>query len=166
MDIFSELKKLKTIKSNLDYAKRSRLAVLASAQSEPRPSVFHSVFMSSLKYGSALVLTTVMFAIILGGLSLSRTGEELATGLDLRSLRAEAQAIDIQIRLSNLGYDEFQVNPDLMLLDDKSGPVFGNVDSDKSPKETSGKGVDEAVSESNSSTESLTIEDVLEKLAQ
>ena len=60
--------------------------------------------MNALQSGSAIALTGALLFLLIGGFSIARF-LETSGGLDPYSLRAEAEAIDIQIQLAQLAYD-------------------------------------------------------------
>ena len=62
----------------------------------------------SFQYGSSIVATTAVVLLLLGGFSVLRIFSPLSklSSLDAAALQAEAQAIDMQIQLTNLSYSE------------------------------------------------------------
>jgi hypothetical protein len=99
----------KKITPDEDYTKRSRALVVTAEQ---KLSPFRLPFALKLlsrgfQYGSAIALTSLLIAIIAGGFSILTflTPFSKLPSLDPEHLRAEAQAIDIQIKLTGLSYD-------------------------------------------------------------
>ena len=91
------------------YTKRSRSLILASTQPRSSVSVFGAfkIISRGFQLGSAIALTSLLIAIIAGGFSILTflTPFSKLPSLDPENLRAEAQAIDIQIKLTGLSYD-------------------------------------------------------------
>lgn len=105
MDLAKLLKQLKTIEADRDYTEKSRRLILAS----PRPANFGfwQIVLKHLAATVSLTLTGILIFLILGGFSAWKTFSPLrVSSLDQAGLKAEAQAIDIQIQLTNLDYNE------------------------------------------------------------
>lgn len=131
------LKKLQNIEPDREYSKRSRMVILSTSINEaPEWSLFAYLF-TRRKIATALSLAAIFAVFILGGLFGGGSYSNLP-GLDPISLRAEAQAIDIQIKLTSLVYENpelihkttttaaivLDVEPkDLILLDSKSEEI-------------------------------------------
>lgn len=104
MDLFQILKQFKNIEPDRGFTKRSRSLIL---REHGAPPGFFSIFKNTLEVGASLALAGLMVFVILGGLASVRFLEPLEiTALDPASIRAEAEAIDIQIKLVGLGYEE------------------------------------------------------------
>lgn len=97
------LKQLKKIIPDPLYAERAKTRILSAAQ--PRRISAWKIIFESLEVGSAIVLAGAFLVLILGGFSGLR-GLNVAN-LNPTSLKAEAQAIDAQIDLANLNYQDF-----------------------------------------------------------
>lgn len=103
MNSLEILKKLKEIAPERYYAERSRTQILATEQ--PRRLSPWRIFAESLEAGSAMVLAGALLVLILGGFS----GINVLNiaSLNPTSLKAEADAIDMQIQLTDLSYQSF-----------------------------------------------------------
>ena len=107
IDLITQLKKLKSIEPDATYKGRSRELILGTPLAS-RKTVWDFI-QHSVQSGSALALVGVFVLLLFGGFSTWRflSPFELSA-LDAASLRAEAQAIDIQVQLTNVGYTEHE----------------------------------------------------------
>jgi len=103
MDLLKILKQFKNIEPNRAFSETSRRAVLAQAEAMPAWSVKRALF-GILEAGTAVALAGFFIMLITGGFSGSRLAPVQYSAIDPQGLRAEAQAIDIQIQLANLNY--------------------------------------------------------------
>lgn len=105
MDLIKVLKQFKAIEPDKSFATRSRGLILG-AQTKT-PVGFWGVVLRNIESGAALALTGLLIFVILGGLSAWNQAFSPAPfeALNPASLRAEAQAVDIQIELTNLSYE-------------------------------------------------------------
>lgn len=104
MELLDILKQFKNIEPDRGFTKRSRNLILREHGALPN---FLSIFKSTLEVGASLALAGLMIFVILGGLASVRFFAPLEiTALDPASIRAEAEAIDIQIKLAGLDYTE------------------------------------------------------------
>jgi hypothetical protein len=116
----------------------------------------------SLEMGSAVVLTGLLLFLIVGGFSIWNTFSPFKlTSLDPTSLRAEAQAIDIQIRLTDIAYAdpipfERTTTPPLALPLGKIIEITKQVERDGELAEPS----------ATSTPRELTIDEALEELSR
>lgn len=112
MELLKLLKQLKNIEPDRDYALRSKSLILSAARFDA-PAVERKTLWSLLfenRMRSAVVLGAIFLAAA-GVFASSKIFAPLAIStLDPAALRAEAEAIDIQIQLTNLTYSE--VAPD------------------------------------------------------
>src|SRR3989344_7136618 len=100
MDLLETLKQFKNIEPDRGFTKRSRSLILRERGALPG---FFSIFKNTLEVGASLALAGFMVFVILGGLASIRFFQQLEiTALDPVSIRAEAEAIDIQIKLTGL----------------------------------------------------------------
>jgi hypothetical protein len=97
------LKKLQKISADPIYTERAKIRILNTPQ--PRHLSVWKVIFESLEVGSAIVLAGAFLVLILGGFSGLKVFN-VAT-LNPTTLKAEAEAIDAQISLSNLSYEDF-----------------------------------------------------------
>ncbi len=110
MNLDKIFKQLKNIEPENDYARGSRARILGSSRwsSLPRRRPFQ-IILQALQSGSAIALAGVALLLVLGGLSLWRVLDLVGlSGLDPAGLKAEAQAVDLQIQLSNLNYADIE----------------------------------------------------------
>ena len=107
MNLFEILKQFKTITPDPTFSEISKRAILAMNQPVDARTSFWSARRTLLRIietGMAVALTGFFVVLITGGLSNSNLTPIQYGALDPQSLRAEAQAIDIQIQLANLNY--------------------------------------------------------------
>lgn len=108
MELLEILKQFKTIQADKGFTEKSRGLVLRSKNTLGR-NVFE-IFTRTLEAGASLALAGLLIAIILGGVSRIKVLEPLEiAAIDPTSIRAEAEAIDIQIQLTSLGYEESEI---------------------------------------------------------
>lgn len=113
MNLENNLKKFKNIQADPEYAKRSRDFILHTPAPTTYRTFWHFV-LHNLEIGAAVGLTGIVLFLILGGSSLSTFLSPFRlSSLDPAGLRAEADAIDIQIQLTNLGVYK-ETTPKLM----------------------------------------------------
>ena len=150
------LKELKKITADSYYTARVRAYFVQEKESRPivRLTLAQLIF-NTFQTSSAIVLAGILMLAALGGLSLSQFWSPVKlTSLDPVGIRVEAQAIDIQIQLSNLNYTEI-LNPELTIETSTAITATGNPQSaNPRPKETV------------SAAEPLTINAALDKLAE
>lgn len=108
MDTQNILKQLKTLEPDKGYTLRSRTEVLLSSRPEltKKQSGMLRIFGEVFQSVSAIALTSVAIIVIFGGFSVWRLVKPGLLALDPAGLRAEAQAIDIQIQLAGIEYQE------------------------------------------------------------
>jgi hypothetical protein len=110
MNLFETLQKFKSIKPDPLYAEQSRRAVLASTQNVPVFSPFRSI-LQFIETGAAVALAGFFIILISGGFSNSPYIAPVQYSvIDGAGLHAEAQAIDIQIKLANVSYADVASN--------------------------------------------------------
>lgn len=105
MELFETLKQLKKIEPNPTWSESSKRVILASAPFE-RLS-FRQITMHVFETAGSLVLAGALILLVAGGFSGSGYLSPVHLSVvDPITLRAEAQAIDMQINLLNLSYTE------------------------------------------------------------
>jgi len=105
MDILTTLKKLRYVESDPQYRARSRRVLLAITPPRPRREIFWGWIAGNIESGASLAMAGLCLFLIFAGFSLWKSFSPLGINrLDLAALRAEAQAIDIQIQLAGLEY--------------------------------------------------------------
>lgn len=109
-EIKQQLKILRRITPDAEFSRRSRETILGLPAIAPlRP---WKIFTTSIQFGSAIALTAVLLLVILGGISAWKYLSPFRlSSLDPASLKAEAEAVDIQIELSTLSYTEAAKQP-------------------------------------------------------
>ena len=110
MELTELLKKIRTLKADSDYVRSSRAAIVGEAGWQTgtlRKSSPWQVLVHGLQFGSAVTLASIFVVLVIGGFSTWKflSPFRLAS-LDPVGLRAEAQAVDIQIQLTNIDYSE------------------------------------------------------------
>ncbi len=111
MDLFGNLKQLKNIEAGREFTKKSRGLVLASLNIEPSANkkVFGTL-LSVFDVVASLALAGFLIVLILGGVSSFKAFQPLQiTAIDPANIKAEAQAVDLQIQLANLNYKDSSV---------------------------------------------------------
>lgn len=103
MDVIKILKNLKNIEPGKEFTETSRSLILNVT---PKPkSGFLNILVKNLELGVSLALAGLLIFLIVGGFSAWRIFSPMQiSNIDPVALRAEAQAIDIQIQLANLNY--------------------------------------------------------------
>ncbi|MEK9173593.1 MAG: hypothetical protein AAB594_03425 [Patescibacteria group bacterium] len=160
MDLIKSLRKLNKIQPDQEYSRKSRLVVLNTQQLPPTPSAFRLLAISSARFTTALAIVAIFILVVVGGFSINKTGDEIISGLDLRGLRAEAQAIDIQIELTRVVYEEGEETEKAIVVAKKISPSTKGGDSATLDAEEILKAIDESTS-----TEVTTIDAILEKIS-
>lgn len=103
------LKRIREIEPDATYATRSRHLIMGGGINREEPVALSpwQIFLQSLQFGSAIALFAVLLILIVGGFSTWKFLSPLRlTGLEPTSLEAEAQAVDIQIQLTDIVYSE------------------------------------------------------------
>ncbi len=102
MNLFELLKQFKAIQPDAHYAEHSRRAVLASAQNPvAAPRKVFTIALHVFETAAAVVFAGFFILLITGSVSVAPVKFSVA---DQGVLNAEAQAVDMQIRLANLNY--------------------------------------------------------------
>lgn len=106
MNLLELLKQFKTIEPDPAFSEMSRRAVLAFPPAAPKRLTAWRMAIRLVETGAALALTGFFMLLLVGGLSGSKFAPVQYSAIDPNGLRAEAQAIDIQIQLANVNYHE------------------------------------------------------------
>lgn len=104
MNLFELLKQFKRIEPDPAFTETSKRAILAFDPARRPEWNVRQVFIRIVETGAAVALTGFFVLLITSALSGSRLTPQYSA-IDTQSLRAEAQAIDIQIQLANLNYN-------------------------------------------------------------
>ncbi len=103
MDLLNTLKKLKNIEADNGYTEKSRSLILNTRHK--KEFNIWSLMLRNLELGVTFALAGVLILLILGSFSPWKSMAPLQmSNLDPAGLKAEANAIDIQIQLMNLNY--------------------------------------------------------------
>lgn len=143
-DLLNKLKSLKNIKPESRYVLSSKAEILGSRV--PATSLFGTFVLTNSRVAFA---TVGLAGILIFGMIRFASPNEIA--IDTSSLKAEAQAIDIQIELANINYSEIDYS------ENQTTPSGANIT--EKPKKT-----DKAESKEVSLDED--IEKALEELAE
>ena len=115
MELEKILKEFKNIEPRAEFSKISRATILATTRTPKK--TWAQILWPSLRFSSGALITGFLIVIIVGAFSTGINSRVPLASLDPITLKAEAEAIDIQIQLTALGYD----NP-LQVINDTSTP--------------------------------------------
>lgn len=109
MNLIDILKQFKNIEPDAAYSATSKRAILATEPgampSMPRWSTRRIVF-TIIETGAAVALTGFFIFLVVNGLNGTGLAPVQYAAINPQSLKAEAQAIDMQIEIANLNYTE------------------------------------------------------------
>jgi hypothetical protein len=167
MELEKILKQFKNIEADHDYVHRSRGIVLSSKLGIPKKrSVLFNIIFEGFELGSAIALTGILIVLTVGGFSIWRfisPGE--ISGLDIAGIRAEAQAVDIQIQLANLSYNDLTpATAESTQQTASSKKTTGRKQSNLGTNSVTGD--NDNTSQEKDSDRNPTLEEVLETLSQ
>lgn len=107
MELEKILQQLKAIQPGRDYAASSRRVIMATERPRRTPFSFARFILSNLQSAGAIALTGFLVIIMLGAFSVFRFLNPFRlSSLDPAGLHAEAQAVDMQIQVADLTYQE------------------------------------------------------------
>lgn len=167
MELIELLKKLKNIKPDSDYSRKSRMVVLSCK--ENRLPIFSfslkEIASGVLHSGWAMALTAIFLFLTIGSFSVLKILSPATTAVvDLTGLKAEAQAIDAQIELTNVVYNAS------VGIENKTSTSSIILRETKSPKAATKQAGDEVRSNAADSTENVpaqqTIDSALDILSR
>jgi hypothetical protein len=153
MNLLETLQQLKTIKPDPAFSDNSRRAVLASVPTEPFSSRY--LFARFLAATGSLVLAGALIFIIAGGLSTTNLAPQFSS-IDPTALHAEAQAIDMQIDLLNVNYNESTVSAE---------PISATTKANRSII-SNGASLPTVAMASSTTTSTISVNEVLQGLSQ
>jgi len=107
MELIELLKKLRAIKADSGYTKESRAFILNSGKHENANLMFFAkeIISGVFRSGWSIALTAVLLLLTIGSFSVLKVLYPITTAVvDVTGLKAEAQAIDAQIELTNVEY--------------------------------------------------------------
>jgi hypothetical protein len=116
-DIFKELRK---IQPDEEYTRTSREFIMRT----PQLGIGHSwrkIFLNTFEYGAAIALV-VFLLVMISGSSFNIFSPFRLASLNPGAIRAEAEAIDIQMKLLNLTYPDFETSSTPKLSTVKTSP--------------------------------------------
>jgi len=150
MELFELLKKLNNIKPDPEYVEKSKRVIFSAPQLMPESNTWGRV-MIGIRIGAVTSLAAIAIIFVSG---LFGGKPSSVSALDPVAIRAEAQAIDIQIELTKFGYD----NPTTTLK-----MIVGQITSGKSDSPSK---VGENQTDESTSTGEVSINQALELLTE
>ena len=171
MKLFDILKQFKSIAPDAQFSERTKRDVLAAPQREPLAvrgilSVFHMV-----ETGVAVALAGLFILILTGGLGGGNSISPVQYSvIDPTGLRAEAQAIDIQIKLADVSYPQVTSTAGVASSAEASAltQALSKVLAPKSATSTAASATSSAsgaTSTSTASTTTLSVDQALQQLS-
>lgn len=107
MEPIELLKKLQKIEANADYTRKSRGLIMSREKNTLPVFSFKQFAANIFQSGSAIAMTAMLLFLFFGTFSLWKIfSPSNPVAIELTGLQAEAQAIDIQIQLTNIAYNE------------------------------------------------------------
>ena len=101
------LKELKKIEPSREYSQHSKLLILSTPKLDRHVFEWKKMLWGIIEYSSALALAAILLLIVAGNTPISSLFSPLnKSSLSASGLRAEAEAVDIQIRLFDISYNE------------------------------------------------------------
>jgi hypothetical protein len=118
MNLFEILKQFKNIEPDRAFAETSKRAIFAMTPQEPAASFWTArrTFFRIVETGIAVALAGFFVLLLTGGLGGTTFAPVQYSAIDPQGLRAEAQAIDMQIELANVNYSSPSAVSTLPLL--------------------------------------------------
>ena len=106
MELEKILQRFKKVRPDADYAASSRRIILATVRPAKKPFGALRFILSNIQSASAIALMSFLFILIFGGFSVFKILNPFRlSSLDPVSLRAEADAIDMQLQVAGVTYD-------------------------------------------------------------
>lgn len=165
MNLLEILKQFKRIEPDPVFKENSRRAILAQ---EPAPATRGWSAQRSLwriiEVGAAVALTGFFVLLITGAFSGTGIAPQYSA-IDPQGLRAEAQAIDIQIQLANLNYNEAAAQSTMQIAGVKPAGNGSGKTVSPAPAATAPSGAT-ATATSTASSTTMSIDKVLQSLSQ
>ncbi|SRR5258708_39879769 len=104
MNLLENLKNLKHIEPSRDFKEKSRALILNTLPAQ-KIGIF-DIILKKVEIAASVGLAGVLIFLIFGGFSAWKfMGPLNVSGLDPTGLKAEADAVDMQIELTNLNYN-------------------------------------------------------------
>ncbi len=171
MKLIETLKKFKSIEPDRDYTRKSRLLIVGENRLNGK-SIFEFIF-HNVQSGAAFALAVVALVLIFGGTSFWQALNPLKlSSLDPAGLKAEADAIDIQIELTKLNPYTSTSTSTPLLPKNHAGiasttPQAASPATDKLKQEAKSLGIEIKGTNSSGSTDAaVTIDDALNALSE
>lgn len=159
MEVEKILKDFKNIEPRQDFSKISRATILATPRSIRK--TWGQILWPSLRFSTGALITGFLIVIIVGAFSLTGMNSRVPlASLDPITLKAEAEAIDIQIQLTTLGYE----NP-IQAINETSTPKNSSFLKSVKPTPTGEVKKDTTKSTPPETEPEMTIEEALETLS-
>lgn len=129
MNLLEILKQFKTIEPDQTFSETSKRAIFAMNPQEPAASFWTArrTFLRIVETGLAVTLTGFFVLLLTGGLGGTTFAPVQYSAIDPQGLRAEAQAIDMQIELVNVNYNSPSAASTLPLLVARIKKTSGNI---------------------------------------
>jgi hypothetical protein len=165
MKLFDALKQFRNIEPDAQFTQRSRTEILLSPQTERRTMSGVFTFLHVAETGAVVALVGFFILILTGSFAPTRPIAPIRYSvIDPQGLRAEAEAIDMQIRLVNVGYPQATSTIASALTAASPaalGNAFATVLGSQSTSSAAAGGVT-----STASTTTLSIDQALQELSQ
>lgn len=172
MDPLNILKQLKKLEPDPEYTRASRRTILARTEAREAYAPFSigKILIGAFQTGSTIVLTGILLVLILGGFSAGRLLTPFKfSGLSPDSLRAEADAIDIQIKLTDLSYGFENVTTTIAVSAPtalRQNTPTGKESSLNIQKEIAKQAAQLGITTTSSAALGITVDGALDKLAE
>ena len=163
MDLLQLLKQLNKIEPDPEYTRRSKLAILGLPENNQKRTAWGLVW-SSIRFSTGAMVTGLVIVLIFVAFSAIKFSSPTPlAALDPITLRAEAEAIDIQIQLATLGYE----NPTLLIEQTSTLKMAAsNVDKISIKNNDLNEAATTTVDTQEGAADSPTIDEVLGKLSE
>ncbi len=132
MNLLETLKQFKAIRPDSAYSETSKRALLAMTPATSPAWSARRTFLRIIETGVAVALTAFFVLLVTGGFLGSKLTPVKYSAIDPQGLRAEAQAIDIQIELANVKYNAPAATPSASA--ESTTPIAGASKNTASPK--------------------------------
>ena len=163
MEIIELLKKIKSVEANHDYSRKSRGIILSHAKEETFNSniTVGGIIAGVFRSGWATALTAVFLFLVIGGFSVLKIFSPATTAVvDITGLKAEAQAIDAQIELTNIVYNA------TLGIENKTSTAAMSLPSAKQTVSRKSKDADQSAIGNENAAAQITIDSFLDALSE
>jgi len=173
MNLFEEIKQLRTIEPDPGFVEKSKRMVLMSPQKEESSLGMRGifVFLHTMETGAALVLVGFFILLVTGSFSGTKYLAPVQYSvIDPGGLHAEADAIDMQIQLADISYAEVTSTAESTTAMTGVAGVGTRLVALKGTKQAatiaSALGSGSAGSASSTGTSTLSVDEALKQLSQ